>query len=344
MSKIDKLIKEIELLSIKLPNNKLVVNYKIYFLLLLILNIEKILLNRKISPIGDALRSLEATKNNFIFLNNIKSFGIKNNFDEKFSKEDIHKKLFQLLWVNFSFDEFKKERLSRYLKRIKINKLKPLLKNKRIIDFGCGHGNFLVSCFLNGSSFGLGIDYGKDSIKYANEIKKKMKISSKNLQFKIATVYDTKEKENSYDFAIQNGVFHHLKYEVKAYKEVYRVLKPGGYLWVYTAGGGGIKDKVSNLCFKILKNLNKEMLFNIIKSVGLTTNKEYYIGDSFNAEYNFRSKESLLSDLKKVGFTSFRQLSGGMKTDFDKPFLKDKYFSEKYGSGDLRFLCQKRIY
>ena len=41
------------------------------------------------------------------------------------------------------------------------------------MDFGCGHGNFLVSCFLNGSSFGLGIDYGKDSIKYANEIKKK---------------------------------------------------------------------------------------------------------------------------------------------------------------------------
>ena len=61
-----------------------------------------------------------------------------------------------------------------------------------------------------------------------------MKISSKNLQFKVATVYDTKEKKNTFDLAIQNGVFHHLKNESKAYKEVYRVLKPAGYFWVYT--------------------------------------------------------------------------------------------------------------
>ena len=233
--------------------------------------------------------------------------------------------------------------MGRYLKRIKINKLKPLLKNKRVIDFGCGHGSFLISCLLNGASFGLGIDYGSENIKYANMVKKTMNISSQSVKFKVATVYDTKESKNSYDFAIQNGVFHHLKSELKAYKEVYRVLKPGGYLWVYSAGGGGIKDKVSKLCFRTLKNLNKEMLFEIIKSAGLSTNKEYYIGDSFNAEYNFRSKESLLSDLKKIGFTNFRQLNGGMKTDFDKPFLEDKYFSEKYGAGDLRFLCQKKV-
>ena len=33
------------------------------------------------------------------------------------------------------FDEFRKERLSRYIKRIKINKLQTLIKNKRIVDF-----------------------------------------------------------------------------------------------------------------------------------------------------------------------------------------------------------------
>ena len=343
MEKIENLIKEIEILAGKVTNNKLVVNFKLYFLLLLILNIEKVLLNRKENPLKKTLKILESTKNNFLLLDNIKSFGVKINYIEKFSKEDTHKKLFQLLWTNFSFDEFKKERLSRYLKRIKINKLIPLIKNKKIIDFGCGHGNFLMSCYLSGSKFGLGIDYGQDSIKYANMIKNKMKISEKNLRFKVATVYDTKEKKDSFDMAIQNGVFHHLKSEKKAYKEVFRVLKPGGYFWVYTVGGGGIKDKVSKLCFRILKDLDKKMLFNIIKSAGLSTNKEYYIGDSLNAEYNFRSKESIINELKNIGFENFKQLNGGMKTDFDKPFLKDKYFSEKYGAGDLRFLCQKKV-
>ena len=195
MEKIEKLIKEIEILAGKVTNNKLVVNFKLYFLLLLILNIEKVLLNRKENPLKKTLKILESTKNNFLLLDNIKSFGVKINYIEKFSKEDTHKKLFQLLWTNFSFDEFKKERLSRYLKRIKINKLIPLIKNKKIIDFGCGHGNFLMSCYLSGSKFGLGIDYGQDSIKYANMIKNKMKISEKNLRFKVATVYDTKKKK-----------------------------------------------------------------------------------------------------------------------------------------------------
>ena len=73
MNKIDKLIREIELLSIKLPNNKLMVNYKIYLLLLLILSTEKILLSRSVNPIDNILKILELTRNNFAVLHNIKS-------------------------------------------------------------------------------------------------------------------------------------------------------------------------------------------------------------------------------------------------------------------------------
>ena len=36
-----------------------------------------------------------------------------------------------------------------------------------------------------------------------------------------------------------------------------------------------------------------------------------------------------------------KQLKGGMATDFDRPYVKDKYFKEKFGSGDLRLLFMK---
>ena len=55
MEKIEKLIKEIEILASKVTNNKLAVNFKLYFLLLLILNIEKVLLNREENPIKKTL-------------------------------------------------------------------------------------------------------------------------------------------------------------------------------------------------------------------------------------------------------------------------------------------------
>ena len=60
-----------------------------------------------------------------------------------------------------------------------------------------------------------------------------------------------------------------------------------------------------------------------------------------NAEYSHTNYDTLIKFLKKIGFKNFRQLNGGFKTDFDKPFTKDRYFDEKFGSGDLRILCQK---
>ena len=51
--------------------------------------------------------------------------------------------------------------------------------------------------------------------------------------------------------------------------------------------------------------------------------------------------DELRTKLSKIGFEFVRQLNGGFSTDFDKPFYKDKYFEEKFGSGDLRLLFRK---
>ena len=87
-----------------------------------------------------------------------------------FVRESAHKDLFAKLWTNFTFDEYKKERMGRYNKRLRINNLKKFIKDKKIIDFGCGHGNFLISCLGFGAKECVGIDYGKDSIQYAKNI------------------------------------------------------------------------------------------------------------------------------------------------------------------------------
>ena len=248
--------------------------------------------------------------------------------------------MFQKLWVNYTFDEYKKERLGRYIKRIEINKIQGLIKNKKIVDFGCGHGNFLMSMIKFKPKKCVGIDYGKNSIDYANKFRKKF-YPDQNISFLIRSVYQSKLKKNYFDFAIQNGVFHHLDYENKAYVEVHRVLKSGGYLWVYTDGGGGIRDFVWDLSQKLLKNIDNNIIQNQIRSIGLTTNKEYHLGDGLSARYRHTDLKGIKAKFKKIGFKYIRQLNGGFKTDFDYPYSKDKYFRKKFGSGDLRLLFQK---
>ena len=321
-------------------------NYKIIIKELVFLNLkmENLLFdrsNKKGNPVKIVTKDLI---NLYVKINNLKEFSdfekkinLKKN---KFIRESSHKVLFDKLWTNFNFIEYKKERLGRYIKRIKINNLENKIKNKSIVDFGCGHGNFLISCLSFGAKKCIGIDYGKNSIKYAKLLSKKMKVDKK-IDFYVRSVYNSQLKNNSFDFAIQNGVFHHLNNEIKAYKEMYRVLKPGGYCWIYTDGGGGIRDYIGDLSQEILRDINKNFVIKIVRSMGLTTNKEYHLSDTLNALYRHTNLHNLKKKLSSIGFKFVRQLKGGFRTDFEKPFIKDKYFNQKFGSGDLRLLLKK---
>ncbi len=326
--------------------NKTKFNYKIIIqeLVYLILKHENLLFdlkNKKGNPTTIVYEDL------LIFLDkiqNIKKFGkheknLRIN-KIKFIREKSHHLLFNKLWVNFSLEEYKKERLGRYLKRIRINNLKKMIIKKNIVDFGCGHGNFLISCSLIGAKKCIGVDYGEKSINFARSISQKFKLNH-NVKFYTRSVYETKLPNSKFDFAIQNGVFHHLDNETKAYKEMYRVLKKGGFCWIYTDGGGGLRDYVGDLSQEILKDIDKNFVVETIRSMNLTTNKEYHLSDSLNALYRHTDLKNIKNKLTKIGFKFVKQLKGGYETDFDKPFIKDKYFNQKFGSGDLRLLFKK---
>ena len=215
------------------------------------------------------------------------------------------------------------------------------IKGKKIIDFGCGHGNFLIACYILGAKECIGIDYGKDSINFAKKICKKLKIPENSVKFLKTEVYNSRQKKEYFDFAIQNGVFHHLLNEKKAYQEVKRVLKPGGYFWVYTDGGGGARDLIHFLSQRILKRLDKSLITEFISRFGLTTNKQYHLGDSMNAHYNTTTYKIIENKLSRMNFIKSQYLKGGFKTDFDKMFSKDPAFDIKFGDGQIRILFRK---
>ena len=317
-------------------STKILINYLIY----LNLKTEKLLFNKNFNPEKVILEDTNYLYSLIEYIGTFKEYSGNKFKKQNFILEQNHKTLFQKLWTNYSFGEFKKERLGRYHKRIKINKIEDLIRNKKIVDFGCGHGNFLMSMLKYKPKECVGIDYGKHSIDYANKFRKKI-YSKQKISFLIRSIYQSKLKNNYFDFALQNGVFHHLSDENKAYREVYRVLKSGGYLWVYTDGGGGIRDFVWDLSQKLLKNIDNNIVQNQIRLIGLTTNKEYHLGDGLSARYRHTDLPSIKTKLKKIGFKYVRQLNGGFKTDFDYPYCKDKYFRKKFGSGDLRLLFKK---
>lgn len=77
------------------------------------------------------------------------------------------------------------------------------------------------------------------------------------LQFVQASVYDTRLPDNSFDFAVARLLFLHLHHPVKAAKEIFRVLKPGGKLVIIDVDDGifGVIHPVVESLHTILKKI-----------------------------------------------------------------------------------------
>lgn len=109
---------------------------------------------------------------------------------------------------------------NRYAKKV----LGPV-KNKRVLDLGCGYGETAVYWALNGASVDA-IDISSKMIRLAKKLALKNKVS-KNCRFKQMVAEKLDYPDKSFDFVFGNGVLHHVEIEISM-KEIHRVLKEGG--------------------------------------------------------------------------------------------------------------------
>lgn len=162
------------------------------------------------------------------------------------------------------FDFFSPPILERLLKR---------LKNFSLVDLGCGDGRFLYILkrkgLLKNAKEIVGIDIAKERIERLKE----------TVPFAKTFISDVQNldqiKGDSFDVAISSQVIEHVFDDRKMVKEAFRILKPGGVLYLTT----------------------------VIKKwygVWVYWNKGFKLASSHQREY--RSEEEVVNLLKNVGF------------------------------------------
>jgi len=133
------------------------------------------------------------------------------------------------------------------------NLLKQMNKDNKsfsIIDLGCGDGRLLyalhISGLLHNAKRVVGVDISKERIE-------RMKKILPFAEAVVADVTDLKEiADSAFDIAISTQVIEHVSDDVKMLREVRRILKAGGYLyistvvkkcafWIYYEKGKGFK-------------------------------------------------------------------------------------------------------
>ena len=105
-------------------------------------------------------------------------------------------------------------------------------KLKNALDVGCGPGDLPI---MLGKRIKIAritaVDGSKEMIKFAEENVKKYGLE-KQIKLEIGYVPGLKLKEHGYDIVISKDTLHHIPNPLVFWKEIYRLIKPGGAVYV----------------------------------------------------------------------------------------------------------------
>ncbi len=198
------------------------------------------------------------------------------------------------------YEEFKRGGLS-YIKAKLFNML-ALEKDIAFLEVGIGRGEFLYHCAKAGAKV-TGIDYSKDVVEIAKETLREFSEANILLADGTNMPFDS----NSFERVFAGDVIEHLCYEdaVLMLKEMYRVLKPGGFMLIHTAPNTIFTKLIYPLAKHILKLINKD--------AAKAVDRQLEVGRQFHIhEYNLFSLRKVA---KKAGLT-------GTKIWIDKDILR----------------------
>jgi 2-polyprenyl-3-methyl-5-hydroxy-6-metoxy-1,4-benzoquinol methylase len=139
------------------------------------------------------------------------------------------------------------------------------IKGKKILDVGCGNG-FLLKLLENKDYDLTGLDLSPERVEISKKNIKKAKIRQES-------VYDTKEKDRSFDTVFCLEVIEHLDDYKKAFKEIMRVTK--GRSMVSVPNNEKIASDICIHCGKRTPRNRHQNSFTEEKIVSLINKKDF---------------------------------------------------------------------
>jgi len=163
------------------------------------------------------------------------------------------------------YNAFVKKILSKSELEIAQNIVKEIDKGV-LIDVGSGTGFLSIEIAKRAPNLMVyGIDLSKKMVEIASGNGREFE----NINFKLANAIHLPFKDNSIDFIVSTGSFHHWKQPIKVFNEFYRVLKGNTEAWIYDGCYNPpyeevlkLKRKYASFQYQILTRIQKLHGFN----------------------------------------------------------------------------------
>ena len=136
-----------------------------------------------------------------------------------------------------------------------------------ILDLGTGPGYLPVEIVRRKPDIKIiGIDLSKKLIHMAQANAAETSFSHQ-LRFEVGNSANLRFDDDEFDMVISTGMLHSLKDPVKVLKEIYRVLKRGGYAWIFDPAK--VASDVDRSKWKASLSFREKFFLGLFKLLGL---------------------------------------------------------------------------
>ena len=262
-----------------------------------------------------------------------KSYRFNNEGEEKIT-QSVYVKLWKTLNDDYINDESKKV-LKNLFERNNINL--NCIKDKTVLDMGCGSGRFTIALSQLGASKVVGVDLGKTGIEIGHKMVDKLKLD--NVTFLRESVLHLPFNNESFDFVFCKGVLHHTNNVHRGLSELHRVIKKGGKAYLYLYGHGGIFWYSRKRMREVMQKIPMEYTMKVLDLIGMPSQRYIFV-DSWYVPIEDHVRRINLEELLGQSYSVIKKLNetGDYKID---SMHKQPNSKEIWGDGELRYFLTK---
>ena len=258
-------------------------------------------------------------------------------------KDDIERmsNLFGSLWQK-RFDEqvLNSEKVINDLFTANQIDLAELIKDKNVIDIGCGSGRFSIALSKMGAKKVTAIDINLQGIEVAKKFSQNSNIS--NIEFIEHNVLDLPFDDGSFDFVFSKGVLHHTGDLEKGLEEYSRVLKKGGCGFLYLYANGGIYWNSRDKMREVMKLIPMDFTIKVLDSIGMPSRRTIFVDSWYVPVEDYVKSEFIEEKFSDLGYEKIYRMKSNRSFELDKIVLENgKWAEDIWGEGELRYFLLK---